>query len=53
MLPAPILVIVGSGIAIMLGGSRVGPIIALILVGILSYLALTSTTLNEITTKAI
>lgn len=47
MLPKPILAIVGSGIAIALGNTVLGPVVALALVAIIAYLALTSQSLTQ------
>lgn len=47
MLPKPILIVGGSIVAIMLGGTRLGPIVALLLVAVLAYTALSSNTLTN------
>lgn len=48
MLPTPLLLVVGTGIAIALGGTRLGPIVAVALVGVLAWILLTSQTLNVV-----
>lgn len=46
MLPKPLLVVGGSVVAIVLGGTQLGPIVALLLVAVLAYQALTSKTFS-------
>lgn len=46
MFPKPLLLVGGSIVAIILGGTRLGPFVALILVSVLAYLAFTSKTLS-------
>lgn len=46
MLPKPVLLVAGSAIAIALGGTRLGPIVALLLVAVLASTALSSKTFS-------
>lgn len=49
-MPKPLILIGGSAIAIALGNTRLGPIVALLLLAVLSYIALTSKTFGTAAT---